>query len=79
MLNVNSLQQRKERHHQILHIQYRLGTKFQLQMTVFWTKLTQNMCFQSKKWKTTTTTTATKNKQKKKQNHQCNSPYSYSN
>ena len=78
MLNVNSLQQRKERHHQILHIQYRLGTKFQLQMTVFWTKLTQNMCFQSKKWKTTKQQQQQKTN-KKKQNHQCNSPYSYSN
>ena len=55
MLNGKSLKQKKKtkkkHHNQILHIQYRLGTKFQLQLTVlnFWTKLTQSRSFQSKK------------------------------
>ena len=44
------LKQKKE-HHQILHIQNSLGTKFQLKLKYqnFWTKLTENSYFQSKK------------------------------
>ena len=44
-------------HHWILHIQIRLGTKFQFKLTflIFWTKFAQNGYFQSKSEKMKTT------------------------
>ena len=45
---------------------YSIQIRDQIPVLNFWTKLTQNRCFQSKKWKTTTTTKLTKKKKKKK-------------
>ena len=44
---------KSEYHHQILHIQISLGTKFQLQLIAlnFWTKLTQNISVRTKNGK----------------------------
>ena len=43
---------------------YSIQIRDQIPVLNFWTKLTQNRCFQSKKWKTTTTTTTTKQTKK---------------
>ena len=41
---------KSEHHNLILHIEIRLGIKFQLKLTIsiFWTKFAQNGCFESK-------------------------------
>ena len=47
-----------EHHHRILHNLNRLGTKFQLKLTIlnFWTKFAKKWYFQSKKEKVNITT-----------------------